>query len=236
MSRLEKKITVRAAVAFIAIVVIDSLLDPSWVPFLTSKAKYNISKAMESFGDEIEGIREFIPFNWITAIKLILVVLWVVIFECACRLILLGMEKHGKKAGKMRSVTINHMLQDILSKVAFFIGVIWALGVLGVSPTILFAGTSILALIVGGSSERLIEDGISSFFILFDREYDIGDIIQFNGYRGKVINIGLRTTSIQDKGGNVRIVNNSDIRDVINCSRNRAYAINDITVPVSVKE
>ena len=53
-------------------------------------------------------------------------------------------------------------------------------------------------------------------FIVFEGEFEVGDIVVVNGWRGTVQEVGIRTTKIVDAGGNVNIVNNSQITSVIN--------------------
>lgn len=79
-------------------------------------------------------------------------------------------------------------------------------------------------------AQSLIEDIITGAFIIFEGQYVNGDIIILDDFRGTVRNIGVRTTTIEDAGGNLKIVNNSDIRNFQNRSRNRSVAICDVGV------
>ena len=58
----------------------------------------------------------------------------------------------------------------------------------------------------------------------------MGDIIILDDFRGTVRSIGVRTTVIEDAGGNLKIVNNSDIRNLQNRSKNSSLAVSDISV------
>ena len=49
-------------------------------------------------------------------------------------------------------------------------------------------------------------------------------------FRGTVRNIGVRTTTIEDAGGNLKVVNNSDIRNFQNRSRNKSVAACEVSV------
>lgn len=59
----------------------------------------------------------------------------------------------------------------------------------------------------------------------------MGDIIVVGDFRGTVTQIGIRTTQIMDSGGNVKIINNSDIRSLINRSNDLSFAVCDMAVP-----
>lgn len=94
-----------------------------------------------------------------------------------------------------------------------------------------FAGLGILALIVGFGAESLVSDVVTGLFILVDNQYNVGDIIEVGGFRGTVVEIGIRTTSVADTGGNVKIINNSDMKNVLNRSNNSSKAVCDFAIP-----
>lgn len=111
------------------------------------------------------------------------------------------------------------------------VGLMWALAILGVDVQALLAGAGVVALIIGFGAESLIADVITGLFMLFEHEYEVGDIIVVGDFRGTVTHIGVRTTSITDTGGNVQIINNSDIRNLINRSNDHSFALCDIGIP-----
>ena len=118
-----------------------------------------------------------------------------------------------------RSKTVTSMLIGMLKYIAVIAAVVWGLSILGVHTTAVLAGVGILGLVLGFGAQSLIEDIITGIFIIFEGQYDIGDIIILDDFRGIVRNIGVRTTVIEDAGGNLKIVNNSDIRNLQNRSR-----------------
>ena len=72
----------------------------------------------------------------------------------------------------------------------------------------ILASVGLLALIVGFGAESLITDVITGVFMLFENQYNVGDIIEVSGFRGTVSSIGIRTISITDSSGNIKIINN----------------------------
>ena len=113
------------------------------------------------------------------------------------------------------------------------VGLMWALAICGVDVSALLAGAGVVALIIGFGAESLIADVITGTFMLFEHQYEVGDIIVVGDFRGTVTQIGIRTTSITDSGGNVKIINNSDIRNLINRSNDNSFAVCDIAIPYS---
>ena len=95
----------------------------------------------------------------------------------------------------------------------------------------IIASVGVLALIVGFSAESLIADVVIGAFMLLENQYNVGDIVEVNGFRGVVTRIGIRTTSITDGGGNVKIINNSEMKNILNRSDNNSWSVSDISIP-----
>ena len=100
----------------------------------------------------------------------------------------------------------------------------------GVDTATLLAGAGILSLIVGLGAQPLIEDIIAGLFIVFEELFDVGDIIVVDGFRGTVKEIGIRTTQIEDAGGDIKVVNNSDIRTLVNMTSQLSLAICEVDI------
>ena len=110
-------------------------------------------------------------------------------------------------------------------------GILWGLAILGVDVKALLAGAGVVALIIGFGAESLIADVITGIFMIFEHQYEVGDIIVVGDFRGTVTQIGIRTTSITDTGGNVQIINNSNISNLINRSNDNSFSVCDIAIP-----
>lgn len=125
-------------------------------------------------------------------------------------------------------------LASLLSSFTKYIGAIVLifaiLSTLGVDTTVLLASAGILSLVVGLGAQPLIEDIFAGVFIVFEHTFDIGDIIVVDGFRGTVKEMGVRTTKIEDAGGDVKVINNSDIRTLINMTSKLSTAICDVSV------
>lgn len=132
---------------------------------------------------------------------------------------------HLLQKGGNRTRTLSTVLSSLVRYVAVLVGICWGLSLLGVNVGTIFAGVGIVALIVGFGAESLIADLVTGAFILFENQYNVGDIVELDGFRGTVDNIGIRTTGIRDAGGNLKIVNNSDIKNIVNRSESGSVAI-----------
>ena len=205
--------------AAVAIVLIVLLLNPQWI------LKPDTAKEMQ------ETTREnfLIGGDFRISLSRVLNVVLAIAVVCLCYLILRWIFGLLAKRNN-RSASIATLLLSLLKYVAVIAAIIWGLGILGVSMTAVFAGVGIIGLALGFGAQSLIEDIITGFFIIFEGQYGIGDIIVLDDFRGVVRSIGVRTTVLEDAGGNLKIVNNSDIRNLQNRSRNASLAICEVDV------
>ena len=130
-----------------------------------------------------------------------------------------------------RSRTLVTLIANLIRYVVILVIVIGILSLLNVDMPTILAGVGVMALIVGFGAESLITDVVTGFFILMDNQYNVGDIIEVGGFRGTVSEIGIRTTSLVDAGGNVKIINNSDMKNILNRSDNSSKAVSDFSIP-----
>lgn len=134
------------------------------------------------------------------------------------------------KKKNQRLMTTISLLQSIIKYASFICVLLFTLAAWGVDPTALLASAGILTLIVGLGCQSLIADIISGLFIIFEGDFQVGDTVVIDDWRGVVQAIGLRTTKIVDLAGNVKIVNNSNITDIVNNSKQLSVAICNIDI------
>jgi len=130
----------------------------------------------------------------------------------------------GVKSTDNKSKTVILLLSSAL-KYASFIAVLFvALTAWGIDTTAIATGAGVITLIVGLGCQSMISDIVAGIFILFEGDIQVGDVVVINGWRGTVLQIGLRRTKIEDLNGNVNIINNSSISNIINNTRDLSFA------------
>ena len=132
-----------------------------------------------------------------------------------------------------RGRTLVTLLSSLTRYVAALVILCWGLSIFGVDVTTIVASVGVVALIVGFGAESLIADVVTGIFMLFENQYNVGDIVEVNGFRGTVKEIGIRTTQIIDTGKNVKIINNSDMKNILNRSDNASVAVSSIDIAYS---
>lgn len=133
-----------------------------------------------------------------------------------------------------RTKTVVSLLDGFVKYGAAIAVIIYFLKACGVNTQALIASIGILALIIGLGAQSLIADIIAGMFIIFENEFNTGEIISIDGFRGEVIEIGIRTTKLLDAAGNIKIMNHSDIKNIVNLSREPSLAVVDVDFPYDV--
>lgn len=135
------------------------------------------------------------------------------------------------KVSNHRAKTLVTISMSLVKYVAALVVLCWGLSIVGVDLSTIVTSVGILALIVGFGAESMIADVVTGIFMLFENQYNVGDIIEVNGLRGTVSNIGIRTTSLIDGSGNTKIINNSEMTNLLNRSNGATYVFSDIAIP-----
>lgn len=133
------------------------------------------------------------------------------------------------RPSERREKTLLKLLENALSYVVYFSAILAILSdFMDISG--LLASAGVLGLAIGFGAQSLVKDVISGFFIIFEDQFSVGDYIQIGDALGTVMEIGLRTTKISAYGGEVHIIPNGNITEVVNYSINNGLAIMDIRI------
>lgn len=161
----------------------------------------------------------------VMGLKVLIVIVMLYALNCIVQLILEAAAK-----GKGRAKTLATVSASLIKYAFVIIGFCWSLSIIGVNVSTICASVGIVALVLGFGAETLVADIVTGIFILFENQFNIGDIIEVDGFRGSVENIGIRTICLRDTGDNLKIINNSDLKNIINRSAQSSLAITDVGV------
>lgn len=96
-------------------------------------------------------------------------------------------------------------------------GLIWALAFLfalsnlGVNTNSLIAGLGVGGIAIAFALQGILSDLLSAFTVFFDRPFEVGDFIGFQGKYGTVKRVGIMTTRIELMSGEELVVTNQDL-------------------------
>ncbi|HFI0303027.1 mechanosensitive ion channel family protein [Streptococcus suis] len=131
-----------------------------------------------------------------------------------------------------RQKTISRLVESMLSYLLYFILIYCILSILGLPVTSLLAGAGIAGVAVGMGAQGFLSDLVNGFFILVERQFDVGDVVKLtNGpitITGTVVSMGIRTSQVRDADGTLHFIPNRNILVVSNQSRGDMRAQVDI--------
>ena len=135
--------------------------------------------------------------------------------------------------------TLYSVLSSVSYYIVFVICIILILREFGIVDATKFGslvtGASIVGLIAGFASQSILKDIFNGFFILFEKQIQVGDFVIINEeFRGTVEEIGIRSTSIRDWDLRRITLPNGNITSIKNYSKNKMRAV--IHVKVSYEE
>ncbi len=131
----------------------------------------------------------------------------------------------------LRFSTFSRVFKNLCSGLLITVGIFVGLSVIGINIGPLLAGAGILGLGISLGSQNLVKDTINGFFILFEDQYAVGDVIVVGDVGGLVENMNLRITQLRNGEGRLITIPNSAITVVQNLSKEWARV--DLTLDVS---
>ena len=130
-----------------------------------------------------------------------------------------------------KSETFLRLLKSFVRYVGAIALGYFCLSILGFDSQSLLASAGLLTLVVGLGAKDLVTDILAGIFIIFENEFQVGDIIEVAGYKGRVVEIGIRTTRLVNTTMDVKSINNRNLTNIVNKTRNNTYCDVIINVP-----
>ena len=110
--------------------------------------------------------------------------------------------------------------------------------ILAIPVSSLVAPAAVLGAALGFGAQRVVQDLLSGFFIITERQYGFGDLVQLtlgssNDAMGTVEEVTLRVTKLRTSEGEMYTIPNGQIMKSLNLSKDWARAVIDIPVPAT---
>jgi small conductance mechanosensitive channel len=171
------------------------------------------------------NVVDFFANNYVIVLESVAVVIFIWILYKVLKVIITIVIKRGH-----RSETIGKLMMNSIQYISVIAAIFLILSAWGVQTPTLLAGAGIIGLAISFGAQSLIEDIFAGLFIIFENQFSVGDVIQINEFRGVVKELGLRITKFEDIYGDIKMINNSDIRGAINSSNVLSQAICEIDI------
>jgi small-conductance mechanosensitive channel len=142
--------------------------------------------------------------------------------------------EHTKRARAMAQAA-----ELTVTSVVYFVAALLILAKFGLPLSSLVPPATIIGVALGFGAQQIVADVLAGFFILSERQFGVGDLVQLaqpgqtTGVRGTVEEVTLRVTKLRTVQGELVFVPNSALRQVTNLSREWSRVVVDVPIPVS---
>lgn len=171
-------------------------------------------------------MRDFFTKEVITS----LVVLLVGIFIYFLIKVIIRKLFNFKKMKDSKKRTIINLIVNIIRIIVLIITALIILEVNGINTKSLLASFGVAGLVAGLALQDLLKDFIVGMSLIFEGAFAIGDWVSINGFKGEVMPSNLRTTKLKSATGEVKMISNRTITEVINYSMYNTNLMLDIDV------
>ncbi|MGT2949107.1 mechanosensitive ion channel family protein [Streptococcus devriesei] len=172
--------------------------------------------------------------------KLLSIILLLLVFAIAKKVINYLFNKAISKSislakySQARQKTLAKLFHNLMDYSLYFLLIYWMLAIIGLPVSSLLAGAGIAGVAIGLGAQGFLSDLVNGFFILLERQFDVGDSVKLNAVTGTIAgtvsNVGIRTTQIRDFDGTLHFIPNRNITIVSNLSRGDMRAQIDIPI------
>lgn len=163
---------------------------------------------------------------------IILILAYVIVNRIGKSIISKVLHSSTKKQGvsEARVITLEKLLINMFSYLLIFIFVVMLFGIFELEIGPLIASAGIVGLAIGFGAQGLVSDIVTGFFLLLEKQVEVGEFVTAGGYDGIVEEVGLRTTKIRSFNGTLNFIPNRQLEGISNHSRGTMQALVDIGI------
>lgn len=224
MSEKKKSLSLQAWIAIGIIILFVLIGSLAGVLFPGTPFETVINSSIGKFFDILGLIKN----NYINIIESIAVVLFIwILYYVLSVLVSLAIK------ASPRHDTLAVLATSIIKFLSIILALILILSAWNVPTPTILAGAGIIGLAISFGAQGLLEDVFAGLSIIFEKQFIVGDFVEVANFRGQVIEIGPRNTRIKNLNGNILIIANSDIREIVNLSEELSFAISEVSIEYS---
>lgn len=203
---------------------------------LTQPLKFARTRSVSDYEDWLSYLS---PKSLTSRLKRIAIILLIAV---GCRVLLLllrgiihlviycdwGPLKFLYRNHKSRTMTMYSLLINVSKYIVYLASVGFILSELGVNYTAYLASLSVVGLAIGFGSQGLVQDMVTGFFIVFEEQFNVGDMVEIPPHVGLVQELGLRMTRVRNYLGQQVVIPNRNIAAVGNYIRGAQHVNIDV--------
>jgi moderate conductance mechanosensitive channel len=146
------------------------------------------------------------------------------------RLLIPSSDVLGVARVEQRTETLRLVVRSVSKGILILLVLLTISAELGFNIGPVLASAGIVGLAVGFGAQSLVKDVISGFFILFEDQFGVGDVVKIGDFSGVVERMTLRATVLRNLEGQVYVVPNGNIQNVTVMTKEWARAVLDVTI------
>ncbi len=141
--------------------------------------------------------------TWLRAVGLFLArwglkLLWAILIFLLARIAdKLGRKRLIPRLTPRAATHTRVLIQTLYMYGVYIVAAVWVLAVFGVNPAGIFTALGLFSVAIGFAAQTSVSNLISGLFLLFERPFSVGDVIEVNGQVGIVLSIGLLSTRMR---------------------------------------
>ncbi len=135
---------------------------------------------------------------------------------------------------KSRTMTIYSLVLNLAKYLLYLFAIGLILTQLGIDYTVYLASLSVIGLAIGFGSQGLVQDMVTGFFIVFEEQFNVGDMVEIPPHVGVVEELGLRMTRLRNYTGQRVTIPNRNIGAVGNYLRGAQQVYIDVAVTAGI--
>ena len=192
----------------------------------------NFQKQWQRFTASINWDHVFDVVIKKTITLILIALIFVIVNKVGIKLIDKAFKKYEQTSSydSSRIITLQRLSLNIFHYTIFFFVCYSILSLFGIPVASLIAGAGIAGVAIGLGAQGFINDLLTGFFIILERQIEVGDEVTINGIQGIVVLVGLRTTQIKSFDGTLNFIPNRMITTISNASREERRVKIDLRV------
>ena len=141
---------------------------------------------------DIFGLK--IPKNIFVSIIIVLVS---IVLYIITSIIISKIKNKEKKRGNKRRTTLLILVRKIIKYIIIVLCSVFILNTFKINTTALVTSIGAVSLVIGLAFQDLLKDMLVGMAIIFEDQFNIGDIIKVWDFKGEVVNFSLKSTRIK---------------------------------------
>lgn len=134
------------------------------------------------------------------------------------------------KKGDKRKQTLIGLFTNLIKYFMIIIALLMILDIYGINTSALITSLGVVGLIGGLALQDILKDFLAGIAIITESQYEIGDIVTINGFKGEVLSLGIKTTKLKSYDGDIKFISNGNITEVINHTISNSLAIINLSI------